>query len=141
MFIKTIKYTNFMDEEITGTFYFNLTEAEVADWQYSCEGGISNYLQKIYKAKDEQKLYHLLKDLVLRCYGIRSDDGQHFYKSENIRKEFETSAAFSAIFMELMSSETAATTFLTGVLPKKLASKLPADTATAVKMLEESTAS
>ena len=37
MLKKTITYVDFNDQEITEDFFFNLSEAEISDWQYSNE--------------------------------------------------------------------------------------------------------
>ena len=38
MITKTITYTDFLDEERTETFRFNLSEAELMKWELSKEG-------------------------------------------------------------------------------------------------------
>ena len=40
MFTKKITYDDFAGERHTEAFQFNMTKAEVVEWQYSIKGGI-----------------------------------------------------------------------------------------------------
>ena len=52
------------------------------------------------------------------AYGIKSDDGKRFMKSDQLREEFSQTAAYDALFMELATNDDAAATFIKGVVPK-----------------------
>ena len=42
-------------------------------------------------------MYDLLNDFVLTAYGVKSEDGKRFIKSEQIREEFKQSLAYEAL--------------------------------------------
>lgn len=139
MLKKTITYTNFNDDEVTETFWFNLTEAELADFQNSNPDGLSmtQYMQQIYDTKDTQKLYVLMKQILLMTYGEKSADGRHFRKSKEITDDFEHSAAYPVLFVELMSDANKASDFIMQCLPKKLRSSVPDDPAEVQALMEK----
>lgn len=120
MLKKTIKYTDFDGEERTEDFYFNLTKAEIMEMNLTTYGGLDKMIEKIIAAKDTPKIVNLFKDLVLRSYGIKSDDGKRFIKNDKIREEFTQTEAYSELFMELATDEDAAINFVNGIVPKEL---------------------
>lgn len=120
MIKKTITYTDYNDVERTETFYFNLSKAELAEMELGVDGGLTNQLKKIVDAKDTKQLISVFKDLVLKSYGIKSDDGRRFMKSEEISKAFSETEAYSVIFMELATNDQIAAEFVNGIIPKDL---------------------
>ena len=51
MLKKTIKYEDFDGVLREEDKYFNLTKAELTEWQLSQDGGLDNMLQRIVKEK------------------------------------------------------------------------------------------
>jgi hypothetical protein len=119
MLKRTIKFIDFNDEEAEETHYFNLTETEMTELSVS-GGSYQETIQRIIDTRDRESLYAHFKSIILKAYGIKSDDGRKFTKNEEIRIDFEQTAAFDALMVELMSNDTAAATFLRDVLPAKV---------------------
>ncbi len=117
MLKKTITYKDFDGNERTEDFYFNLTEAELTEMQYSAEGGLQEKLQRIVKAQDKGALIRVFKEIILAAYGEKSDDGKHFRKSKEISDSFTATPAYSMLFMELATNEEAASNFVNGIVP------------------------
>lgn len=120
MYKKTIKYTDYNGVEREEDFYFNLTQAEVAEMELSTTGGLNEYIQKIVKADNRPELVRLFKELILKAYGEKSDDGKRFIKRRNgyyLSEDFEQTEAYSILFMELASDTDAATAFVNGIAP------------------------
>ena len=120
MLKKTLTYTDFNDEERTEDFYFNLTEAELADMEITTIGGLTETMEKISKAKDKPALAKIFKEFILKAYGEKSPDGKRFMKSDEIRKAFEETQAYSDIYMELATDADKASDFFKKILPSKL---------------------
>lgn len=120
MLKKTITYTNYNDEQKTGDFYFNLKKSELIDMQYSTPKGFMEYLDRITKTEDQVEIWRTFRDIVLKAYGEKSDDGERFIKTPDRAKAFEETEAFSELIYELMSSSTAAADFINGIMPKDL---------------------
>lgn len=117
MFAKTVTYNNYNGDEVKETFYFNLTEAELLEMEMSVDGGFSAILQRIIDKKEGPLIIKTFKDLIFKSYGIKSDDGRRFEKSEQISKEFSETPAYSTLFMELVTNAEAAADFVNKVLP------------------------
>lgn len=127
MLKKTIKYTDYNGVERTEDFYFNLNKAEIMEMQLTTVGGLDAYLKKIVSAQDMPTLMRIFKDLVLKSYGVKSDDGRRFIKNDQLREEFEQTEAYSILYMELSTDAEAAAAFVNGIIPADVAKQLPKD--------------
>lgn len=124
MLKKTITYEDFNGVERKEDFYFNLSKAEIMEMQFGTVGGLDVMLKKIIDAKDIKSIMDTFKMLILKAYGIKSDDGRRFIKSEEIAKEFEQTEAYSILYMELASDDNAAAEFVNGIIPKDVATEV-----------------
>lgn len=115
-----ITYTTYNDETITEDFYFNLNKAELVQLQFNANGSYSNFMERIMNERDYKTLGEEFRNIILSAYGKKSDDGKQFRKSDAIREEFENSAAYAELYVELISNGESATKFFTGILPKDL---------------------
>ena len=127
MIKKTITYEDYNGVERTENFYFNLNKAEVLEMEMGTEGGMAESIQKIIDAKDAPAIIRVFKDLVLKAYGVKSDDGRRFMKTKpdgtRYADDFSETEAYSQIFMELATDADAAATFVNGIIPADLAQK------------------
>lgn len=127
MIKKTVTYTDYNGVERTENFYFNLSKAEVMEMQMTAEGGLAESIQKIVDAKDAPAIIRVFKDLVLKAYGVKSDDGRRFMKVKpdgtRYADDFAETEAYSQIFMELATDADEAAKFVNGIVPADLAQK------------------
>lgn len=121
MLKKTITYTNFNDEKVSEDFYFHLSKAELVELEMSYEGGLTEQIQRIAKAQDGKAIIAEFKNIILSAYGERSADGRRFIKNQALRDEFESTEAYSTLFMELVTDAEKAAEFVRGVIPNDLA--------------------
>ena len=117
MLKKTVTYTDFNGIERTEDFYFHFYESELAEMELARTGGLSAAIQKIVAAKDQAAIIAIFKDIVLKAYGEKSDDGKRFIKSDEITTAFTQCPAYSKIFMELATNDEAAAEFVNNVIP------------------------
>ena len=124
MLPKKITYTDFNGEEKTETFYFNLTEAELAKMQLSSIASLDVMIKNLIETDDREKIVEIFDKFILMSYGERSIDGKYFKKEDSIRgryaDDFKASGAYNALFMELVTDTKAVTDFINGILPAKL---------------------
>lgn len=120
MLKKTIKYTDFDGNEREETFYFNLTQAEIAEMELSTEGGLAAKINKIIETKDNPTIIGLFKDMIGRAYGEKSADGKYFVKNDVVRNAFMATEAYSVLFMELATNPDAAAAFINGIVPSNI---------------------
>lgn len=118
MLKKTITYTDFDGNERTEDHYFNLTEAEIQESNLRTPGGIEAKLKKIVQAKDPNELVSYFKSFILDAYGVKSEDGRRFIKSDELKTEFSQTGAYNKLFMELTTNTDAAIAFVQGVIPQ-----------------------
>jgi len=120
MLKKEITYFDFDNHEHTETFYFNLSKSEIVELEVSYKDGLEETMKRIIAADDNEALFAEFKRLVLASYGERSEDGKRFMKTQDVRQNFEYSAAFDALIMELATDENSAAEFITGIIPSDL---------------------
>lgn len=122
MLKKTITYSDFNGNELTDDFYFNLTQAEAVELNYSVEGGLEAYVNGITKSQNYKEAIELFKKLIQLSYGVKSPDGKRFIKNQQILDEFMETEAYSNLFIELATDTDAAAEFVNGIAPKALPS-------------------
>lgn len=123
---KTITYTDYDGNERTEDFYFHLTEAEIMEMELSVDGGFKKMVEKIVAAQDTVKIMQTFKSFILKAYGVKSDDGRRFIKSEQLTNEFTQTEAYSKLYMELATNADAATAFINGIVPENISAVQPA---------------
>lgn len=115
----TKTYTDFNGVSRTEDFYFNLTQAEIAEMEMSIDGGMVEMLNRIVAAKDGKQIISNFKDIVLRAYGEKSADGKRFIKNQELRDAFAQTQAYSDLFMELATDAQKAVEFVRGIVPEQ----------------------
>lgn len=138
MIKENMTYVDFNGNERNEDFYFNLTEAEALDMEMSTTGTLSQKIKSIMDSQDQPEIIKLFKEIILAAYGVKSPDGKYFVKNEKVRQEFESTQAFSDLYIKLASDANAAANFVNGVVPTP--KKEPEDHAkkqTAPKLVEE----
>ena len=117
MYVKEMEYVDFNGVPRKEKFYFNLTKAEVLDMELGKTGGFTEYIRKIIQAQDTPELMSLFKMLLLKSYGVKSDDGRRFIKNDQVREDFEQTQAFSDLYVLLALNDKEASDFVNGIVP------------------------
>ena len=124
MLKKIITYTDYNNVERTEPFYFNLSKAELMEMELGVTGGMTEMLDKIIAAKDAPSLMKTFKEMIMKSYGIKSDDGKRLIKSEELSIAFTQTEAYSVLFMELITDDKAAADFVNGIIPNEIKDKV-----------------
>lgn len=120
MFKDTITYKDFDGQERTETIYFNLTKAEVVFMENSSVDGLfTDYLKSIVESQDNIEIMKNFELLVRKSYGVKSNDGKRFIKSEELTDEFMQTNAYSEFVMKLLSDAEYAGKFVNGIIPQE----------------------
>lgn len=117
MLVKKVSYTDYKGVKREEELYFNLSKAEVAEMELSHKGGLSAKINRIVATEDGEEIIKLFKELIIKSYGVVSDDGKRFIKNDQLREEFLQTEAYSELFMELASDADAASAFVNGIIP------------------------
>lgn len=118
MLKKIITYTDYDGLERTEEFRFNLTKAELVDMELTTAGTFSETIKRIIAEKDIIRIAKLFKELLLKSYGVKSDDGKRFVKSQELSEAFSQTEAYSDLYIELLSNPEEAAKFFAEVAPK-----------------------
>ena len=129
MLKKIITYTDYNGVERTEPFYFNLSKAELMEMELGVTGGMTEMLDKIIAAKDAPSLMKTFKEMIMKSYGIKSNDGKRLVKSEEISTAFTQTEAYSVLFMELITDDKAAADFVNGIIPNEIQADVAAQAA------------
>ena len=129
MLKKIITYTDYNGIERTEPFYFNLSKAELMEMELGVTGGMTEMLDKIIAAKDAPSLMKTFKEMIMKAYGVKSDDGKRLIKSEELSIAFTQTEAYSVLFMELITDDKAAADFVNGIIPNEIQAEVAAQTA------------
>ena len=138
MITKDTKYVDFLGNERTETMHFNLTQVELVEMGMDLPDDIkkevgddpSNITEEtamnLMVKLGEKGIMAFLKTVILKSYGVVSEDGRRFEKSEQISKEFSETIAFDNLMMELLADDEAAANFINSLIPSSVADKVPA---------------
>lgn len=138
MIKKTVSYEGFDGETITEDLYFHFNKAELMELEVETDRGFSKKLQAVAEAKDVREVLAVFKDIVVRSYGVRSEDGKRFIKTERAREEFDGSEAYSEVLFDLLSNPANAARFVGGLMPSDLLEKAKAESNLDIeKMIQE----
>ncbi len=126
MIKKRLTYTDYLGQKKTQDFYFNFNEAELIEMNMHQAGGLQGYIKRIVDEKDTAKLADIFKELLVKSYGEKTEDGL-FMKSPEIAHKLECSAAYPLLYMGLLENTDSAIEFVKGLIPQTLVAKLPED--------------
>lgn len=123
MLARKITYKDWNDEERSETFYFNLTETELAKLEYSKNGGLTEWIKRAVESKDGKTILDTFETIIKATYGVKSLDGRSFIKNDQVFAEFQGTGAYDQLYMELVTDAQKASDFITACMPEKLRGK------------------
>lgn len=133
MLKKTVTYEDFNGVERTEDLYFHLNELELTELAVDLPEDMLKSVSanpteevagKALESMGTKGIIEFIKKLLIKSYGVKSEDGYSFIKNEKITERFKGSGAFSAVVMELMTDDKAASDFVNQIISPKLAAKL-----------------
>jgi hypothetical protein len=126
MLKKSITYDDYNGDTRTEDFYFNFTKLELLELDVKFDGGIEGHVNKLTQTDNGKDAYFLFKDIVLSAYGVKSEDGKHFEKSQALRDQFESSPALSELIFGFLVNPSEGAAFVEACLPAKLVAEAKA---------------
>lgn len=122
MLKKTITYNDYDGNARTDDFWFNLSQAELAEMDVE-SGGMQKRLEMISSTNDPKEIMRIFKDIIMRAYGERTADGKFRKVDSNgyrLANDFVQSEAYSELFFELFNDANKASEFMISLLPKNV---------------------
>ena len=120
MIKETISYEDIDGNSKTMDAHFHLTMREL---RHLLKDGIQDKLDAVTSGKaSPDVMFDLIDDLIKASYGKRIEDNgeAHFVKNPETTEIFMESEAYDSLLGKLMSDDTFATRFFTGLVPKAL---------------------
>lgn len=137
MLKKTVNFEDFDGNLVEETHYFNFNTTELIDIAIELPAEMTDVFGEDPSKVDPEAagmallrkmggtgIVKFIKDIVLRSYGVKSEDGRKFIKDEQLTKEFSQSLAYDAIITEFMSDDVAAAEFINKVIPANVLEKM-----------------
>lgn len=125
MLKQVVQYEDYNGVSRTEELYFNITRMEFID-----NIDLEQEIRKIDSMSEGDKrelvpqeiklILNLVKRLIKMAYGVRSEDGRHFRKNNEVWDDFVDSAAYDAFLEGLFLEPNKALDFMTGILPKDI---------------------
>lgn len=125
MLKKEITYVDYDGNERTETFYFNLSKAETIQWlTTSGDYTLDKVFLKLAAEKNGKEVMKIFENLIYMSYGEKSLDGRRFIKSEEVKRNFMETEAYSVLFTELVTDAKRASDFMKAILPNDMGSDI-----------------
>ena len=140
MIKRTIKYVDFDGNERIEDAYFNMTKSELVAFFFEIPNDIADTVKdpdsvdireagkKLLEKIGNVGIYNFVKDLIFKSYGMKSEDGRRFIKSEQLSTEFTQTLAYDEFLMDLFSDDNKASEFINGIIPADMANKMSVNT-------------
>ena len=135
MLTREASYTDYNGVNRKEILYFNLEPAELMEMELGTTGGLTQMINRVIAAQDNATLVRIFKELILKAYGEKSDDGKRLVKSEAISTAFSQTRAYSDLFMELVTDAEKAAACVNGIVPEEIAEKAKEQQEQTVPML------
>lgn len=124
MYKRDITYEDLDGNEVTDTFYFNLTKTELMTMGADYKDGYEQILKRIIETKDRAALIEQFKKIINAAYGVRGEDGKRFIKNAEVLEAFQQTGAYDVLFMEFATDDKAAAEFINGAFPKDISEQV-----------------
>lgn len=127
MLKKDITYQNLDGQDVTETFYFQITKAEVIEKAAIKGEDYADRLRKLTVERDGAEIMREFKALLTESVGRR--EGQLFIKDESIRNQFLFSGAWDSFFLKLIESPDSGAKELQSIFPKDVQDQIAKEAA------------
>lgn len=124
---------NLDGEEIRETYYFNITRTELirvlAKWGIDSDDAevyedFRRHVDGLVADKDIDGVMSMFDDLLSIAVGIKSSDGKHLVKPDDIWPRFRASSCYSDLLIDLAKDSSKMQSFMDGILGADIQSRM-----------------
>lgn len=123
MISETFQYKDLDGNVVTKEWYFSLDRAEIAEMKIRHEGpgkgSLEDYLDRIVKEQDNNKLLDNFQAILRKAVAIRKDN--YLRKGQEVIEEFTGGGAYETMFMRMLEDATYAAKLINGIIPADMA--------------------
>lgn len=127
MYPKTITFKDLEDNDVTRTFYFNISKPELIKMRYQGKSLFDNKLKKIADEQDVEGMLDAIEYFIMKSYGEKDDDGISFVKTRNgesLAEKFKNTNAYDVLFEEFITDPKNILLFIAGIMPKDMGDQM-----------------
>lgn len=121
-----ITYRDLDGQTVTKEWWFSLDRAEIAEMKIrhdgTGKGSLEEYLDRIVKEQDNNKLLDNFQAILRKAVAIRVDN--YLKKSPEVLHEFTGGGAYSAMFMRMLEDASYAARLVNGIIPEDMAEEV-----------------
>ena len=115
MISKTIKYVDYNGVEKIGTYWFNMSRADLIDLEMKDGEGWFDRIKKLVNEQRVREAYVLIEQFVKDSYGVKTPDGS-FDKDPKHLKAFRDSEAYSEFIWNFVEHTDQFADFVNGIV-------------------------
>ena len=115
MISKTIKYVDYNGVEKIGTYWFNMSRADLIDLEMQDDNGWFDRIKKLVSEQRTREAYKMIEQFVKDAYGVKTPDGG-FDKDPKHLKAFRDSDAYSELIWGFVEHPDQFAEFVNGIV-------------------------
>jgi hypothetical protein len=127
MISEMFEYNDLDGKPVQKEWYFSLDRAEIAEMKIrhdgpdQGEGSLADYLDRIVKEQDNNKLLDNFQAILKKSVAIRPAGTNYLKKGQEIVDEFVGGGAYEYMFMKMLGDAVYAANLINGIIPKDMA--------------------
>lgn len=115
MISKTIKYVDYNGVEKIGTYWFNMSRADLIELEMTSDGGWFDRIKQLISEQRVPEAYRMIEQFIKDSYGVKTADGG-FDKDPKYLKAFRDSEAYSELIFGFVEHPDQFADFVNGVV-------------------------
>jgi hypothetical protein len=123
---ETMTYKDIDGNTVTKEWWFSLDKREIAEMKIRHEGpgkgSLEDYLDRIVKEQDNNKLLDNFKAILEASVAVRVDN--YLKKTPEVLMEFTGGGAYETMFMKMLGDAQYAANLINGIIPKDMAEEV-----------------
>lgn len=115
MISKTIKYVDYNGVEKTGTYWFNMSRADLFRLELEGEEGWTDRVKKLIAEQNTREVVKVIEQFIRDSYGVKTPDGG-FSKDPKHLEAFMQTDAYSELLWEFVEQPEKFGDFINGIV-------------------------
>lgn len=115
MISRTIKYVDYNGVEKVGTYWFNMSKADLMEMEMSNDGSWFERMKALINEQNSTAAWKMIQQFVDDSYGVKTEDGRFDKDPENL-KRFKQSEAYSVFIWGFVEHPEEFADFVNGIV-------------------------
>ena len=115
MVSKTIKYVDYNGVEKTGTYWFNMSRADLFSLELEGDEGWTDRVKRLIEEQNTREVVKIIEKFIRDSYGVKTADGR-FDKDPKHLEKFMQTDAYSELIWEFVEHPDEFGEFINGIV-------------------------